>query len=183
VTLVEDRPIRKFSDPRVTAKGEERAWVDLTALETLWFNTGTLCNIACDHCYIESSPRNDRLVYLTLADVKFYLDEIARDSLPVSLIGFTGGEPFMNPAMFPILEETLARGFETCACECRLMIREPTFTTPSAAPADSRKRLQGCAGLQRAVSPWKSRDASSRTNRKRCCESTSKRSLTRMGFL
>jgi sulfatase maturation enzyme AslB (radical SAM superfamily) len=97
----------------VTAKGETRAWVDLAALETLWFNTGTLCNITCEHCYIESSPRNDRLVYLTLEDVKFYLDEIEREVLPVALIGFTGGEPFMNPAMIPILEETLSRGFET----------------------------------------------------------------------
>jgi sulfatase maturation enzyme AslB (radical SAM superfamily) len=113
VTLVEDRPIPKFSDPRVTAKGEARAWVDLAALETLWFNTGTLCNIACEHCYIESSPRNDRLAYLTLEDVRSYLDEIACDSLSVSLIGFTGGEPFMNPEMVAILEETLGRGFET----------------------------------------------------------------------
>jgi hypothetical protein len=25
----------------------------------------TLCNLACENCYIESSPENDRLVYLT----------------------------------------------------------------------------------------------------------------------
>jgi hypothetical protein len=37
----------------------------LKALETLWINTGTLCNLTCRNCYIESSPRNDRLVYLT----------------------------------------------------------------------------------------------------------------------
>ena len=41
----------------------------LERLETLWFNTGSLCNIECDHCYIESSPTNVRLVYLGLADV------------------------------------------------------------------------------------------------------------------
>jgi len=103
----------KFSDPFRTAKGEERAVVPLHALETLWFNTGTLCNITCGHCYIESSPRNDRLAYLTLADVKLYLDEIARERLATKLIGFTGGEPFMNKAIVAILEETLSRGFET----------------------------------------------------------------------
>lgn len=103
---------RKFRDPRLTAKGEQRAAVALHALETLWFNTGTLCNITCAHCYIESSPRNDRLAYLSLADVKLYLDEIARDRLPTKLIGFTGGEPFMNKEIIAILEETLARGFE-----------------------------------------------------------------------
>ena len=57
----------KFRDPLVTAKGETRASVGMTGLETLWFNTGTLCNLACLSCYIESSPRNDPLVYLSLA--------------------------------------------------------------------------------------------------------------------
>ena len=51
---------RKFQDPDITADGEERARVALTRLETLWFNTGTLCNLECANCYIESSPRNDR---------------------------------------------------------------------------------------------------------------------------
>jgi len=59
----------KFQDALLTAKGEQRAQVGLRALETLWFNTGTLCNLACRNCYIESSPRNDRLVYLTAAEV------------------------------------------------------------------------------------------------------------------
>src|SRR5690349_11478113 len=41
------RPLdaQKFQNPRRTAKGEPRAHVALTRLETLWFNTGTLCNI------------------------------------------------------------------------------------------------------------------------------------------
>ena len=67
---------RKFCDPFLTAKGEPRAQVALKALETLWFNTGTLCNLTCQHCYIESSPKNDRLVYLPAADAAAYLDEI-----------------------------------------------------------------------------------------------------------
>jgi hypothetical protein len=37
----------KFRDPAITAKGENRATVALRALETLWFNTGTLCNLTC----------------------------------------------------------------------------------------------------------------------------------------
>lgn len=103
----------KFVDPVLTAKGERRASVGLRHLETLWFNTGTLCNITCQNCYIESSPRNDRLVYLSLADVTAYLDEVRAERLPVRMIGFTGGEPFMNPDMLAILTETLERGFET----------------------------------------------------------------------
>jgi MoaA/NifB/PqqE/SkfB family radical SAM enzyme len=105
--------LRKFEVLEWTAKGEARASIPLKALETLWFNTGTLCNITCANCYIESSPRNDRLAYLTLQDVRGYLDEIARDRLATRLIGFTGGEPFMNAAFPAILEEALSRGFET----------------------------------------------------------------------
>jgi uncharacterized Fe-S cluster-containing radical SAM superfamily protein len=102
----------KFRDPMVTAKGERRASVRLAALRTLWFNTGTLCNITCRNCYIESSPRNGRLAYLSLAEVTRYLDEIARDKLPTEEIGFTGGEPFMNPEILAMLETCLARGFK-----------------------------------------------------------------------
>ena len=101
---------RKFRDPLLTASGERRAQVALKSLDTLWFNTGTLCNLTCRHCYIESSPRNDRLVYLSAAEVALYLDEIADLRLGTGLIGFTGGEPFMNPAFPKILELTLARG-------------------------------------------------------------------------
>jgi len=104
---------QKFHDPRTTARGEPRATVALRQLETLWFNTGTLCNITCANCYIESSPRNDRLAYLTLDDVRPYLEEIARERLGTREIGFTGGEPFMNPHLFAMLEECLSRGFRT----------------------------------------------------------------------
>ena len=98
----------KFQDPVLTLKGERRATVGLAALETLWFNTGTLCNITCANCYIESSPRNDALVYLTAAEVRDYLDEAA--AFPVAEVGFTGGEPFMNPELVPMLEDVLSRG-------------------------------------------------------------------------
>ena len=57
----------KFAHSDLTAKGEQRARVGLTGLQTLWFNTGTLCNLACVNCYIESTPKNDRLVYLSHA--------------------------------------------------------------------------------------------------------------------
>jgi uncharacterized Fe-S cluster-containing radical SAM superfamily protein/predicted phosphodiesterase len=102
---------RKFRDPAITAKGERRAAVSLAGLKTLWINTGTLCNIACTHCYIESSPRNDRLVYLSFSEIEAYLDEIERDRLPTEEIGFTGGEPFMNPDILPMLDACLERGF------------------------------------------------------------------------
>lgn len=102
----------KFRDPLVTAKGERRAQVALKALETLWFNTGTLCNLTCRNCYIESSPKNDRLAYLSAAEVARYLDEAAALRLGTRLVGFTGGEPFINRDLPAMLEDVLARGLD-----------------------------------------------------------------------
>ena len=102
----------KFLDPEITAKGEPRATVALTAPKTLWFNTGTLCNIECVNCYIESSPSNDALVYITADEVREYLDQLEERSWGVTEIAFTGGEPFMNPQMIGMAEAALERGYD-----------------------------------------------------------------------
>src|ERR1700677_1571246 len=99
----------KFRDPDTTAAGETRARVALRNLDTLWFNTGSLCNLTCANCYIESSPRNDRLAWVGVDEVRDYLDEIARERLPTRLIGFTGGEPFMEREILAMLELVLSR--------------------------------------------------------------------------
>lgn len=102
----------KFIDPLTTAQGEDRATVSLTAPRTLWFNTGTLCNIECVNCYIESSPSNDSLVYISADEVADYLDQIEARSWPITEIAFTGGEPFMNPQMIEMARRSLARGYD-----------------------------------------------------------------------
>lgn len=108
------RPINvgKFIDPEVTLDGSKRAHVSLSHLETLWINTGTLCNLTCVNCYIESSPTNERLVYITQGEVKTYLDEISNLNMKTREIGFTGGEPFMNPDIILMLEDCLKQGYE-----------------------------------------------------------------------
>lgn len=110
-----DAPTGKWADPEVTATGERRATAPLMSLgrrgaSTLWINTGTLCNIACVNCYIESSPTNDRLVYITAAETIEHLDQIQARGWPTTEIGFTGGEPFLNPEMIAIAEAALSRG-------------------------------------------------------------------------
>lgn len=111
VTQAPPMPLEKFSDPVFTAKGERRAVVPFTGLSTLWFNTGTLCNIACTNCYIESSPKNDALVYLTRAEVAGFLAQAKAAPVVAREIGFTGGEPFMNPDFLGMVEDSLAAGF------------------------------------------------------------------------
>ncbi len=95
----------KFADPVRTASGDQRAEVRFAHLQTLWINTGTLCNIECANCYIESSPTNDRLTYITAEEAGPLIDEAV--ALGAEEIGFTGGEPFMNPAMFSMLDHVL----------------------------------------------------------------------------
>lgn len=89
------------------------ARVELAALETLWINTGSLCNLACAACFMESTPRNDALAYISAAEVAGLLDEIACENLGTRTIGFTGGEPFLNRELPAMLEDALARGHET----------------------------------------------------------------------
>ncbi|HEX8171966.1 MAG TPA: radical SAM protein [Thermoanaerobaculia bacterium] len=83
--------------------------VPLVALDTLWFQVaGTICNIECTHCFISCSPTNHSHAMMTLAEVEARLAE-ARE-LGVREYYFTGGEPFMNRELLPMLAATLRQG-------------------------------------------------------------------------
>ncbi len=82
---------------------------ELRSLDTLWFQVaGTVCNLACTHCFVSSSPTNHTHEAMTLAEIVPYLDEAA--GLGVREFYFTGGEPFLNPEMEAILAKTLEYG-------------------------------------------------------------------------
>ena len=81
----------------------------LLSLDTLWFQVaGTICNLHCTHCFIACSPHNHSHGMLSLDTVRRYLVEA--EALGVKEYYFTGGEPFMNRELLPILEETLRQG-------------------------------------------------------------------------
>jgi uncharacterized Fe-S cluster-containing radical SAM superfamily protein len=83
--------------------------VELRSLDTLWFQVGgTVCNLACTHCFVSCSPTNHTHEFLRLDEIRGYLDEGA--ALGVREYYFTGGEPFLNPEMESILAATLAVG-------------------------------------------------------------------------
>ena len=103
---------KKFNDPFITADGNKRAFIEAKKINTLWFNTGTLCNIECKNCYIESSPKNDRLIYLTFDEVKLFIDEAIDNNLKTKEIGFTGGEPFMNKDILKMVDYALEKKFK-----------------------------------------------------------------------
>lgn len=83
--------------------------VPMVGLQTLWLQVGgTLCNLECSHCFISCSPKNHSHEMMTLEQVRPHLDE-AR-SLGVKDYYITGGEVFINPEIFEILEAILECG-------------------------------------------------------------------------
>ncbi|HUS66787.1 MAG TPA: radical SAM protein [Kofleriaceae bacterium] len=91
----------------VEAKGAPE--LPLSALDTVWFQlTGTLCNIACRHCFITCGPREERVPMMSVEHVRRVLDEA--EALGVRDYYFTGGEPMLHPEFWPLVDEALARG-------------------------------------------------------------------------
>jgi len=83
--------------------------VELKALDNLWFQvSGTLCNIACNHCFISCSPTNHNFEFLTFDEVKKNVDE-SRE-LGVKEYYFTGGEPFMNKQLLNMIKYIMDYG-------------------------------------------------------------------------
>ena len=83
--------------------------VALGHLDDLWFQVGgTVCNLECRHCFISCSPHNHSFGFLDLHTVQRVLDESVH--LGVKEYYFTGGEPFLNRDLVPILESTLRLG-------------------------------------------------------------------------
>src|SRR5690606_18063622 len=77
--------------------------------DTLWLQvTGTLCNLACLHCFISCGPKNHNHEMMTL--------EAVRDAIlwgqenGVKEFYFTGGEPFMHPQIREMIEAALEVG-------------------------------------------------------------------------
>lgn len=82
-------------------KGVARGKVPFLGFKELWFHTGTQCNLECIGCFEESSPTNKRLLFMTLDDMKPYVDQAV--ALGVKSFAFTGGEPFINPSFVSML--------------------------------------------------------------------------------
>lgn len=84
----------------VGPKGDHRGYVDpklaggRPVLEDLWIMQGSICDLKCTHCYVASSPANERLEQIAFDELRPHLDAAAR--FGVQRIYFTGGEVFVN---------------------------------------------------------------------------------------
>ncbi len=98
--------------------------IKLTTLDNLWFQvSGTICNIACKHCFNNSSPVNRAFEFLTFDQCKSYIDNAVR--IGVKEFYFTGGEPFANNEILKILEYSLRYGPATVLTN-GMLIKEGT---------------------------------------------------------
>jgi AdoMet-dependent heme synthase len=80
--------------------------VTLTHLDNLWFQvSGTLCNIACTHCFNNSGPNVRTFEFLSLETVRAEIESATRAG--VKEIFFTGGEPFFHPGLPDMLSLSL----------------------------------------------------------------------------
>jgi sulfatase maturation enzyme AslB (radical SAM superfamily) len=83
--------------------------VPMLGLDTVWFQVaGSVCNLACTHCFISCSPTNHTHAMMDAASVERHLRDA--EGLGVREYYFTGGEPFLNPEFMAILESALRRG-------------------------------------------------------------------------
>src|SRR5262245_519013 len=93
-------------------------------LDTVWFQVaGTLCNIACTHCFISCTPTNHSHELMSREAVARYLEEAV--SLGVNDYYFTGGEPFLHREIADILSDALAAGPTTVLTNAMLIDAPP----------------------------------------------------------
>ncbi len=119
---------------------DQHPLVPLSHLDDLWFQVaGTLCNLTCHHCFISCSPKNHTFGFLALEDVRRRLEESV--ALGVKEYYFTGGEPFLNPDMVPILVETLRYGPATVLTN-GTVLKDEWLVTLARAEAESLYSLE-----------------------------------------
>lgn len=88
---------------------ESSPQIELRSLDELWFQVaGTVCNLTCNHCFISCSPQNHSFEFLSYNQVETALQESVAHG--VREYYFTGGEPFLNKELLPILKRTLDFG-------------------------------------------------------------------------
>jgi len=109
-------------------------------LDALWIQlAGTLCNLTCTHCFVSSGPGDDHHALMARDEVRNHVaDGLA---LGAKEFYFTGGEPFVHPAMLEIIEETLEHGPVTVLTNGTLFTRE-RVTTLARLAAASRYALE-----------------------------------------
>lgn len=78
------------------------------SMATLQINIGKLCNLACRHCHVDSSPRKKR--ENMASDAIDRIIELLGKSQHIKIVDITGGAPELNPHFRRLVEA--ARGMD-----------------------------------------------------------------------
>lgn len=82
--------------------------VPFRSLDTVWIQvTGTVCDIACRHCFVSAGPKSTSIPMMTRAQVTAALDDAA--ALGARDAYYTGGEPFLHPEIRDLVDLALTR--------------------------------------------------------------------------
>jgi radical SAM/Cys-rich protein len=105
--------------------GEHLARTGLTlsrrTISTLQINVGKICNLACHHCHVESSPkRTEIMTWETMSRILDWIDQ-HQPTLQLKTIDLTGGAPEMNPDFRRLVSELTNRGLHVLD-RCNLTI-------------------------------------------------------------
>lgn len=71
--------------------------LDRTSISTLQINIGLLCNLACNHCHVESSPARSGTHENMGESTARRVVEWGLGQSSIRTVDFTGGSPEMNP--------------------------------------------------------------------------------------
>ncbi len=78
-------------------------------LDTLWLQvTGTVCNIACLHCFITCGPKNHTHTMMSTSSIEAALNTGVSEGM--RHVWFTGGEPFLHPDILQLIDMALDHG-------------------------------------------------------------------------
>jgi len=95
-------------------------------LEILQINLGYLCNLECNHCHVDASPRRTEI---TTKDVLNKCLEIIDTIKTIHTVDLTGGAPEMNPDFEWLLEELGKRNVEVLVRSNLTILVEGKFKT------------------------------------------------------
>lgn len=105
------------------ARPFEHPRIGLKHLDHLWFQvTGTLCNLACSHCFNRSGPGVRTFDFLSRETIQSELQQAVE--LGVREVFFTGGEPFLHKQLLEFLALSLQYAPTTVLTNGTLMADE-----------------------------------------------------------
>lgn len=92
----------------IARSSDARPTLPLLWLDTLWVQvTGTVCNIACKHCFISCGPNVETHRMMSVTQIRRALD----DGVDAGMrsVWYTGGEPLLHPSLLELVDLALAR--------------------------------------------------------------------------